>query len=57
MEKELPTGKFSASLMETSRGIEVSALLKSTLDPDFLDGQKPEPSKVQSSATVLEGAR
>ena len=57
MEKELPTGKFSASLLEMSGGVEASGLLKSTPDLDFLDGWKPEPSKAQSSATVSEGGR
>ena len=57
MDREMPVNKFSASLLETSRGIEASALQGSVLDSDGPDGWKSEPKKAQSSATVLEGAR
>ena len=57
MDREMPVNKFSASLQETSRGIEASALQGSILDSDDPDGWKLEPKKAQSSTTVLEGAR
>ena len=52
-----PVGKFSASFLEMSRGVEVSALLSASPDPDHPDGWKLEPGKAQSSTTVSEGAR
>ena len=57
MDEELSIGKFSAPLLETSGGIELSALLKSTPDPDSPDDLKLKPTKAQSFTRVSEGAR
>ena len=48
MDKELPISKFSASLLEMSRGLDASALQKATLDSDTPDDWKLEPSKARS---------
>ena len=48
MDKELPISKFSASLLEMSRGVEASALQKVTSDSDTPDDRKQEPSKARS---------